>query len=244
MQQQAVYGIYGQLIAFAKQPMCEVTLITSLKLMYNSDTRLPYMYVCIFNCKSMYMYMQGYVYFMILQFMYNVHVQCTLYTLFYVQLQHRACYPPVALYKYYYNPSLCNPDQFSHPLSHLSPSLSLFSLPPSPLSLSLTPSPSLYRTSPSPSLLPPHPSLARSEAIKVGLELQRRHFIHHVTYDHMFKDERLFFRLLGDGHCSALNAKLSYACVPRPGIYSTLYACVNTSSRIQDHFTLQYFFFC
>jgi glutaredoxin len=62
-----------------------------------------------------------------------------------------------------------------------------------------------------------HKGLAsRAEAVKLGLELQRRHFIHHVTYDHDFKDERLFYRLLGDGHLRALNSKLSYACVPRP----------------------------
>lgn len=60
-------------------------------------------------------------------------------------------------------------------------------------------------------------SPARSEAVKLGLELQRRHFIHHVTFDHVFKDEWLFYRLLGDGYARALNAKLSYACVPRPG---------------------------
>ena len=39
-----------------------------------------------------------------------------------------------------------------------------------------------------------------------------------MTFDHEFKDERLFYRLLGDGHARALNAKLSYACIPRPGI--------------------------
>jgi GrxC family glutaredoxin len=56
----------------------------------------------------------------------------------------------------------------------------------------------------------------RTDALKLGLELQRKHFIHHVTFDHQFKDEWLFFRLLGDGHMRALNAKLSYACIPRP----------------------------
>jgi glutaredoxin len=57
---------------------------------------------------------------------------------------------------------------------------------------------------------------SREEAVKQGLELQAKHFIHHVTFDHEFKDEWLFFRLLGDGHLKALNAKLSYACIPRP----------------------------
>ena len=63
-------------------------------------------------------------------------------------------------------------------------------------------------------------SSAREEAVKQGLELQAKHFIHHVTFDHEFKDEWLFFRLLGDGHLKALNAKLSYACIPRPGFVS------------------------
>jgi hypothetical protein len=65
-------------------------------------------------------------------------------------------------------------------------------------------------------------SSAREEAVKQGLELQAKHFIHHVTFDHEFKDEWLFFRLLGDGHLKALNAKLSYACIPRPGFVSSL----------------------
>ncbi|CAI8006756.1 Glutaredoxin-C3 [Geodia barretti] len=60
---------------------------------------------------------------------------------------------------------------------------------------------------------------SREEAVKQGLELQAKHFIHHVTFDHEFKDEWLFFRLLGDGHLKALNAKLSYACIPRPGFW-------------------------
>lgn len=39
-----------------------------------------------------------------------------------------------------------------------------------------------------------------------------------MTFDHEFKDEKLFYRLLGDGYSRALNAQLSYACIPRPGI--------------------------
>ena len=38
-----------------------------------------------------------------------------------------------------------------------------------------------------------------------------------MTFDHEFKDEKLFYRLLGDGYSRALNAQLSYACIPRPG---------------------------
>lgn len=59
--------------------------------------------------------------------------------------------------------------------------------------------------------------IARSEAVVLGNELYKRHFFHHVTFDHEFKDEKLFYRLLGDGYTRALNAQLSYACIPRPG---------------------------
>jgi hypothetical protein len=59
----------------------------------------------------------------------------------------------------------------------------------------------------------------REAAVKLGQDLYRGHFIHHVTFDHEFKDEYLFYRVLGDGHLKALNAKLSYACIPRPGIH-------------------------
>ena len=58
----------------------------------------------------------------------------------------------------------------------------------------------------------------REAAVKIGQELYNGHFIHHVTFDHEFKDENLFYRVLGDGHLRALNAKLSYACIPRPGM--------------------------
>lgn len=58
----------------------------------------------------------------------------------------------------------------------------------------------------------------REAAVKMGQELYDGHFIHHVTFDHEFKDENLFYRVLGDGHLRALNAKLSYACIPRPGM--------------------------
>lgn len=59
--------------------------------------------------------------------------------------------------------------------------------------------------------------LAREEAVSLGSELLKQFFFHHVTFDHEFKDENLFYRLLGDGYSRALNAKLSYACIPRPG---------------------------
>jgi hypothetical protein len=59
--------------------------------------------------------------------------------------------------------------------------------------------------------------LARAEAVNLGNQLFKHHFFHHVTFDHEFKDEKLFYRLLGDGFARALNAQLSYACIPRPG---------------------------
>ncbi len=59
---------------------------------------------------------------------------------------------------------------------------------------------------------------AREEAVKFGLELQQKQFFHHVTFDHEFKDNSLFYRLLGDGYTRALNAQLSFACIPRPGM--------------------------
>ena len=62
--------------------------------------------------------------------------------------------------------------------------------------------------------------LAREEAVKFGLELQEKQFFHHVTFDHEFKDANLFYRLLGDGFTRALNAQLSFACIPRPGTYT------------------------
>ena len=58
---------------------------------------------------------------------------------------------------------------------------------------------------------------AREEAVALGNELLKKHFFNHVTFDHEFKDEHLFYRLLSDGYARALNAQLSYACIPRPG---------------------------
>ena len=65
-----------------------------------------------------------------------------------------------------------------------------------------------------------HYPSGREAAVKIGQDLCDGHFIHHVTFDHEFKDEKLFYRILGDGHLRALNAKLSYACIPRPGTCS------------------------
>ncbi|XP_064382280.1 uncharacterized protein LOC135331148 [Halichondria panicea] len=59
---------------------------------------------------------------------------------------------------------------------------------------------------------------SREEAVKFGLELQQKQFFHHVTFDHEFKDNSLFYRLLGDGYTRALNAQLSFACIPRPAV--------------------------
>ena len=64
---------------------------------------------------------------------------------------------------------------------------------------------------------------AREEAVVLGNEMFKRHFFHHVTFDHEFKDEKLFYRLLGDGFARALNAQLSYACIPRPGRLNCLF---------------------
>ena len=47
-----------------------------------------------------------------------------------------------------------------------------------------------------------------------------------MTFDHEFKDEILFYRLLGDGHMKALNAQLSHACIPRPGESVCVCACM------------------
>ena len=67
------------------------------------------------------------------------------------------------------------------------------------------------------SLPPSPPHTARTDAVRMGQEMVAKNFIHHVTFDHDFKDEHLFYRLLGDGGVKALNAQLSYACIPRPG---------------------------
>ena len=51
----------------------------------------------------------------------------------------------------------------------------------------------------------------------MGKELLRRHFIHHVTYEHDFEDEYLFYRFLEDVKTRSLNAGLPHHCLPRKG---------------------------
>ena len=65
--------------------------------------------------------------------------------------------------------------------------------------------------------------LAREQAVEVGRELVRRHFIHHVTYEHNFEDSYLFYRFLKHVKTRALNGHLSHACVPRKGL--SVYVC-------------------
>ena len=60
-------------------------------------------------------------------------------------------------------------------------------------------------------------SLARAEAVDMGKELLRRHFINHVTFEHHFEDDYLFYRFVADLKTKALNAQLSHSCVPRNG---------------------------
>lgn len=59
--------------------------------------------------------------------------------------------------------------------------------------------------------------VAREDAVSLGKELVRRHFIHHVTYEHDFEDDYLFYRLLEDIKTRSLNAGLSHHCVRRKG---------------------------
>ena len=68
--------------------------------------------------------------------------------------------------------------------------------------------------------------IAREDAIKLGKELVRRHFIHHVAYEHDFEDDHLFYRFLGDAKTRALNARLSHHCLPRKGTLSIVYMFV------------------
>ncbi|XP_019618159.1 PREDICTED: uncharacterized protein LOC109465380 [Branchiostoma belcheri] len=58
--------------------------------------------------------------------------------------------------------------------------------------------------------------LERAEAVEMGQKLVTRGFGHHVTDDHKFKDEVLFYRLLEDDSESALNAGVTAECQPRP----------------------------
>lgn len=69
---------------------------------------------------------------------------------------------------------------------------------------------------------------SREEAVSIGSQLHDRHFLHHVTFEHNFKDDYYFYRLLGDIRAPALNAHLSHTCVPRPGseVANDLRRCV------------------
>ena len=60
--------------------------------------------------------------------------------------------------------------------------------------------------------------LGREDAVSMGKELVNRHFIHHVTFEHDFEDEYLFYRFLGDVKTRSLNARLSHHCLARKGI--------------------------
>ena len=51
----------------------------------------------------------------------------------------------------------------------------------------------------------------------MGKELLRKHFIHHVTYEHDFEDEHLFYRFLEDVKTRSLNAGLPHHCLLRKG---------------------------
>lgn len=70
---------------------------------------------------------------------------------------------------------------------------------------------------------------AREEAITLGKELLRRHFIHHVTYEHDFEDDYLFYRFLEDVKTRSLNAGLSHHCLPRKGTPESHPGCVCVS---------------
>ncbi|XP_019850198.1 PREDICTED: uncharacterized protein LOC100634227 isoform X2 [Amphimedon queenslandica] len=61
-------------------------------------------------------------------------------------------------------------------------------------------------------------SMRREEALSLGKDLMKRHFIHHVTYEHDFEDEYLFYRMLDDVKTRSLNAALSSHCLPRKAV--------------------------
>ena len=60
-------------------------------------------------------------------------------------------------------------------------------------------------------------SIGEEEATMIGRELVSHHFIHHVTHEHDFENEHLFYRFLGEDRCKSLNSKLTHQCSPRPG---------------------------
>ena len=82
---------------------------------------------------------------------------------------------------------------------------------------------------------------ARVDATQVGKDLVRRHFIHHVTYEHDFEDEYLFYRFLGDVKTRALNARLSNNCLPRKGeLISLCGSTLGTWYCTMEHGTVQW----
>lgn len=70
----------------------------------------------------------------------------------------------------------------------------------------------------------------REDAVAVCSQLHDRHFLHHVTFEHNFKDDYFFYRLLGDIKTPALNAHLSHTCIPRTGteVAEDLRKCILT----------------
>ncbi|XP_065843089.1 uncharacterized protein [Oscarella lobularis] len=56
----------------------------------------------------------------------------------------------------------------------------------------------------------------RMDAIQMGRELVKRHFCRHVTEDHDFKDEYLFYRFVEDSKRNALNMEYVTECEPYP----------------------------
>jgi hypothetical protein len=51
----------------------------------------------------------------------------------------------------------------------------------------------------------------------MGKELMKRNFCHHVTDEHDFKDEYLFYRFIEDRRRSALNMSFVTDCEPYNG---------------------------
>jgi hypothetical protein len=58
--------------------------------------------------------------------------------------------------------------------------------------------------------------MSEEEAVRVGRELVSHHFIHHVTHEHNFENEYLFYRFLGEDCRKSLNSKMTHQCSPRP----------------------------
>ncbi|MDP2436741.1 MAG: DUF547 domain-containing protein [archaeon] len=54
----------------------------------------------------------------------------------------------------------------------------------------------------------------RAAAVQLGNVLMERFFFHHVTHEHLFKDEKLFYRFLADMKTRALNRDEASSCEP------------------------------